>query len=386
MGKIKEGLWDCSYCGTRRIGGSKRECPNCGRTRGADTEFYFNEDAEYVSEEVERIINRNPDWVCQFCNSLNSDSDIYCKSCGSMRTSDNLDYFSSKEINDKYHINVFEENNDLEDIDDEDFIENLYSKSLTSNESTDNNLINGFKEKLSSFADMLANNSTVVLSVIVILFLILGITYLLIPKNEILTIQSFSWNREICIEKYQTVSESSWYLPADARLKYTRNEYYGTERVLDHVETKTRTVTKSRLVGHEEVVVGHRDLGNGYFEDITSSKPIYQDYQETETYTENVYRDDPVYRTKYYYDIDKWIYDRSYKSSGNDHNPYWAEVPTLPSNERISGKDERYFIEGINKKEKQRKIGLEYGDWIEVEIGQTVKLKVPALGNAKVIE
>lgn len=374
MGKIKEGLWDCKYCGTKRIGGSKRECPNCGKPRDIDTFFYQNNDAEYVDEEIARNLNRNPDWVCQFCNCLNSDSDTRCKSCGASRTAENIDYFSSKNNSDNYLENIFEK-------DEEDDIE-YYVKELFN----DNSGLNDFKKTENVFMDFLKNNYIALITAIVALLTLIGLIYLIIPKNETITIQNFSWNREISIEKYQTVFENSWHLPAGARLKYSRQEYYGTERVLDHVETKTRTVTKSKVVGHEEVVVGQRDLGNGYFEDITSSRPIYQDYQETETYTENVYRDDPVYRTKYYYDIDKWLYDRSYKSSGKDHKPYWADVPELPSNERISGRDERYFIEGINRKEKVRKIGLEYGDWIEVEIGQTVKLKVPALGNAKVIE
>ena len=31
MGKIVVGRWDCSYCGTKGIRGSERECPNCGK-------------------------------------------------------------------------------------------------------------------------------------------------------------------------------------------------------------------------------------------------------------------------------------------------------------------------------------------------------------------
>ena len=41
---------------------------------------------------------------------------------------------------------------------------------------------------------------------------------------------------------------------------------------------------------------------------------------------EPVYRQDPVYATKYYYDIDKWVdTGNDYPSSGKDHKPYWNE-------------------------------------------------------------
>ena len=86
MGRLIENLWDCPYCSTKGIGGSRRECPNCGKPRGETTRFYMPSEITYVSEEKASKINRNPDWLCEFCGSLNSDSDSTCKSCGSTRT------------------------------------------------------------------------------------------------------------------------------------------------------------------------------------------------------------------------------------------------------------------------------------------------------------
>ena len=45
-------------------------------------------------------------------------------------------------------------------------------------------------------------------------------------------------------------------------------------------------------------------MGNGYFEEETISTPVYETYYETEEYQEPIYRDEPVYAMKYYYDID----------------------------------------------------------------------------------
>ena len=52
MGKLIEGFWDCHYCGTTGIGGSKRECPNCGKARDENTKFYMNpNEKHYVPKE-----------------------------------------------------------------------------------------------------------------------------------------------------------------------------------------------------------------------------------------------------------------------------------------------------------------------------------------------
>lgn len=128
----------------------------------------------------------------------------------------------------------------------------------------------------------------------------------------------------------------------------------------------------------------NRDLGNGYFEEIISSRPIYETYYETQEYQESVYRDEPIYQTKYYYEIDKWIYERSVKTNGVDKTPYWGDV-TLDSDEKISTRSENYYITGSNKRNKSSKVSLSFDDWNSLEVGQTVKVKV-SLGYGKIVE
>ena len=102
MGKLIEGFWDCKYCGNKRIRGSIRECPNCGKARDNSTKFYLDaSERNYVSEEKAAKINKNPDWVCNYCNQLNSDDDDICVSCGAPRTSENLNYFENQKRNEE---------------------------------------------------------------------------------------------------------------------------------------------------------------------------------------------------------------------------------------------------------------------------------------------
>ena len=55
---------------------------------------------------------------------------------------------------------------------------------------------------------------------------------------------------------------------------------------------------------------------------------------------------------KYYYDIDRYVYERSVNTSGNDKEPYWGEVK-LNYDERVSKRNEEYKISGISTKKKK---------------------------------
>ena len=378
MGRLIENLWDCPYCSTKGIGGSRRECPNCGKPRGETTRFYMPSEITYVSEEKASKINRNPDWFCEFCGSLNSDSDSTCKSCGSTRTTENKDYFSMRKIENTSSYHDFTDSDNEEKSDYEEDRSSIYEKiPWEKNESFFDKVRKFFQNKWKFF----------LIGVLALTFVI-GTIFLLSPKTKELTITSFEWERAISIERYQTVDESNWNLPSGGRLKYTREEIYEYENVLDHYETKSRTVTKQRLVGYEEYVVGYRDLGNGYSEEITNKRPVYETYTDTEYYEEPVYKKVPIYKTKYYYEIDKWLYDRSLRTSGKDKEPYWEETNSLTSKERESGRTEKYYIIGFdgNNNEKKEKISLPLETWNKLNIDQTVKINVSIFGDGELIE
>lgn len=376
MGKIIEGFWDCKYCNTTSIKGGLRECPNCGKARDENTIFYLNpKKMNYVSEPKAVHISRNPDWICQYCNQLNSDNVQECISCGAPRTLENLNYFENRsEKNKKEQEEKLLENSSYD-----------LSESL-SDVSNNSHISSSFPKEKNYFS--LKNFFSIhKFPILITLFSLIGLAaliFLFIPKPQEITIQELSWQRSIDIEKYQTVEENGWYLPTNARLLYSQEEFSHYIEILDHYETKTKQVSKERIVGYEDYVSGYRDLGNGYFEEITSSKPIYETYYETETYDEPVYRDEAVYRTKYYYEIDKWLYERSVKTNGDDKNPYWGKV-TLSSNEQISSKRDSYSIIGLNKKGKEESITLSFADWNSLEIGETVTLNV-SFGYGEIVE
>jgi len=404
MGKLIEGLWDCKYCKTTGIGGSKRECPNCGKPRDENTKFYMPGEITYVPEEEASKINRNPDWICAYCNSLNSASYSTCQSCGSERTSENHDYFTNKKTEESENCENSEKYEESENCEEQERHEEseIHEETQgheeseiheeTVNTSDAEEILNEsfgikLKHKVIDVADevicFIEDSWTSILLMLSIVALIVGLVYIFIPKNQEITINSFNWERSIQIERYQTVDESGWSLPEGARLHNSKKEIYAYEQVLDHYENRTRQVAKQRISGYEEYVTGYRDLGNGYFEEITAQRPIYETYYETEHYQEPVYRSEPIYKTKYYYEIDKWLYDRTLTTSGYDQNPYWEDVSALKKDERVSTRNEKYYINGTTAKGKSKEISIPYEEWKDLAVGDTVNIKVSIFENGK---
>lgn len=97
MGKIIESLWDCPFCGNKRIRAGQKTCPDCGHPQDENTKFYMPDEIKYVSEEEAEKISRNPDWQCSFCGSLNSDDLNVCKNCGATKEDSERNYFEMRQ-------------------------------------------------------------------------------------------------------------------------------------------------------------------------------------------------------------------------------------------------------------------------------------------------
>lgn len=388
MGRILLGAWDCKYCGKKAIPGNIRECPGCGSPRGEDVKFYLPSDAKPVEDETK--VSKNPDWLCSYCGTFNPDAKQNCISCGHAREDSDVNYFehhkmnSSKEHHDETDSFHTEDDSrsafssDEADKEDDTFVDFEDDTKNTGNPdlSEENPTVGKIKNLISVGRNRLSEISKpkLLICLATIAVVIFSIIAIAIPRTETMKVENIIWEYSMDIEKYQTVNESDWYLPDNARLQRQQREIHHYESVIDHYETKSREVSEQVIVGYEEVVVGHKDLGNGYFEEITSKKPIYETRYKTEYYEEPVYRQDPVYKTKYYYEIDKWLYDRTETSTGFDKNTYWPEVE-LEKDERISDKDSKYFIQVIDEDQKSEKISVKYDEWCEVEIGMEVTVK-----------
>ena len=358
MGKLVEGLWDCPFCDSKRIRAGQKTCPNCGHPQAESTKFYMPDAVEYVPEEKAEKISRNPDWQYSFCGSLNSDNLDSCANCGATKEESERNYFEMRQQEEEKKYKKEEQK--------------AFSQRSES------------EEPRKSF---LKNMLLLIGTFVTIVFSIFGLlASCFSPNVRNVTIDDFEWQSAIDVKENVTYDESGWTLPDDARLQYTQSEIKEYQPIIDHYKTVTETKTRP-VFDHNEAHTSYKDLGNGYFEKHAYYTPVYRNETYTETHQEPVYRQEPVYATKYYYEIDRWQAVDHAVSSGNDQKPYWSK-PKLGSKQKTGIKTERYsvIITYKNKKNKDvtKEYTMKYSDWKTLKKGKNVKLKLNKLGYAEI--
>ena len=439
MGRLIEGVWDCPYCGSERIRGSIRECPTCGRQRDQDISFYIADPKNYVDQKTAETISRNPDWLCSYCDGLNDDNVNECHHCGASREGSEKNYFEHKDevearrgnkngrprrytdsdflyIDGKFLLKTPETQAKYDAINRAPLYEQEAKKEATdrySNHAYDSfggNSVNTRKqdhddrmphitketdeEKLvKSLFQRDTNKKRFSLKnifkfgagLLAALLLIACVAWLFTPKIQDVTVHDFSWERNINVQKLVTLEQSGWSLPPGARLQSHQQEIQGYEQVLDHYETKTEEYYESELTGYE-THVSYIDLGNGYFEEVETKTPVYEQVKKTREIQVPIYRDEPIYATKYYYEIDEWQHDYTSTSSGNDKSPYWNEITITNSKQREGNRTETYYVSVVNQDGEIKKYSFDFNTWNELESGQTVTIKTTVFGTAELVK
>lgn len=380
MAKYVMGYWDCTSCGAS-VKGTEKFCKECGQPKGADVKYYMKE-MNYLSDEEAKNLNTNPDWLCPYCGSYNPDNETVCTSCGAGRSTESSDYFDL--------------NKDKERLRDKDTSRWECASCKTLNEET--NLVckqcgapkeNRQNQPSASQVEVgqsaagnarLAGKKKKNLIAGVIsggVLLIALMVLILIPKTKDVTVESFRWVTNTTLEELLTYKESDWSVPGGGRIYDEREEYYGDEPIY---ETRTREVTTEEIVGYD-TSTEYRDTGSGVFESVEVSTPVYGPVTRTETYQEIVGYN-KIYKTKYYYEIDRWTEQKRFTEQGSDQSPFYTEVET-GEKERVI-RDEDYFVTVSIKKDKQKEYEIEYDLWIQMKQGEKYTVKIA--GGNEIIE
>lgn len=351
-----EGYWDCAYCGRTGIRGRFVSCPGCGHARDASVRFYtkgIGEDEAISQEEFERqkaeaernshsdsshhseaqaseagapsLFGREEgqgtggaadatdasDWYCDFCDSYNPATANFCRNCGAAREQ------SSGQT---------------------------YEQTMGKVARTYDAQGNLVKERDLSTRRQRAPKPQaapartgapgclkwLLIIVGVILLGALGYELFLAPKPQDMVVESFDWEQTIQIEELQTVQESDWNLPSDARLQSKSQEIRTYNHVVDHYETE-QYEEPEQVLDHYETYTTQVDNGDGTFDVEEHQEPVYRTEYRTRTREVPVYVDIPVYDTKYYYEIERWVPTREVTTSGTDHDPQWGDVTLSPA-------------------------------------------------------
>lgn len=179
------------------------------------------------------------------------------------------------------------------------------------------------------------------------------------------TIQQFSWTREIRVDQYRTVREGDWSIPSGGRHVRDYDKIHHYERV----EVGTTTETETYQCGTDRVHTGTRNNGDGTFSDTYDTVAKYCERQVEVP----IFEDRPVYQRWYEYDIDRWRYSRSVNTSGitrDDPAPTWGNLTlncagqTQLGCERESGRPQHYYVLFVDDNQKTYQFEDSYEDWM----------------------
>lgn len=335
--QILEGLWDCPYCKTTAIGGLTKHCPCCGHPQDTDTKFYMGTAKKYLDEDLAKQYGQGGDWVCPYCGSLNRVNFQYCSNCAAPKEEAKEDYFSKPEPAPEPEK------------------ETSFQQKQTPQQKP---------KGLRRFLPLL-----------IPLAILIALIVAFLPKNVDCQVSAKEWSRSVDIEALRTVQESAWDVPDGAEVYDTRTEIHHYQPVFDHYEKRSRQVSE-RVYDGEDTHTSYSDNGDGTFTEETYTTPRYRTEYHTEYYDEPIYRNEPVFAPKYYYNIDRWMTDRTEDSSGGDDEPLWPEL-NLAENEREGTRRESYRLTVTdNKKGKEYTVGLRQEQWEQFQTGDAVKITV----------
>lgn len=376
--RIVVGLWDCSYCGSKRIRGTEKKCPHCGAPKG-HVKHYMGEYKEYLPPKEASEYGKGANWICPYCGSQNRYYSEKCESCGSEKKAATEDYFgnnpnknSESSSNTEKHSDSYFSHSEVENREKE--------KRKTKNLNSTNNEFHSPVKSSNNFF----SNFKLLISGMIGLGIFVGLIMLLVmvftPKTYDAVVSSNSWSKSVSIDQYKTVKENDWSIPSGGRVYKECLEIHHYDKVIDHYETISEQKSREVVDHYEtETSYSYSDNGDGTFTEHSNNEsvPVYKTEYYTVEHSKPVYKDVPVYETKYYYEIDKWVYDRTEKSAGkNDKKPYWPKY-TLAENEKVSGKNEKFSVVFSTQK-KDYNYSVSESDWTKLKVGTKVKITVQA--------
>ena len=191
MSKTYEMMWDCSYCGTKKLlGKSHKHCPNCG-TAQDPTKRYFPPDEEKIAVEDHEYIGK--DKVCAFCEAPNSALAKFCTECAAP-------------MDGTKDVTLVEDSSDTP--------------------TTPQPSVESQKENSTSPIKW-------IIGVVVILFVVIVIFSMKEEKGVVVT--GHSWSRSIEVEQYKQVTEKDWRdrVPSTGKIESCRDKERDTKKVPD---------------------------------------------------------------------------------------------------------------------------------------------------------
>jgi RNA polymerase subunit RPABC4/transcription elongation factor Spt4 len=335
--KVYEMLWDCKYCGTKKLlGKTHRFCPNCGAAQD-DEARYFPSDDEKVA--VTDHVYYGADRICPNCDTLNSAQSQFCQQCGA-----SLEGAQSAQL--VQDDQVIRAGQKFQSTGPRDIAQERFEQKLDAA---------GLRPKPKAGGGMLKYAIIGIIGLVVV-----AVAVAIFWKRDTTAyVTGHTWSREIAIEEFAPRADSAWCdsMPADAYSVSRSREVRSYRQIPDGEDCSTVRV----------------DNGDG----------TYSERRECRTR----YREEPVYDMKCYYTVNRWGYERSVKAEGRSlrEQPYWPDpritrTGTCIGCEREGPRTEHYLVY-FRADSNEYTCDLEQSQWASMPIESVWTFQVGVITN-----
>lgn len=429
---IREGRWDCTSCGSTGVFGRHVDCPGCGRPRPAGTRFYLSDDAPVVVDR-ERLAEARAgaDWACARCGGSNRAALAECGGCGAPREGAPAEPpppVASAEpvapaplaVPPAAAASTPPDAAGATDAVSAPIGLEAAIAALPAAEVPPERAAPPPRPPTWPLGLARARKRDYAVTMPLILLAVwVGIVDVARYRESIrmhpAVVVDKEWRRSLWMQRHAFVEEGFWTLPESAVVVRKEKQLHHYERVRTGYRESTRSVPTTTTVqdGYDEVetpvtervqtgsasyTCGQKDLGNGYFEDVTCSRPVYESRTTTrterrarerevtsyETVTDQVpvYENRPVYADWYVYRVPRWQLADSVVSASRTATPAW---PALPNQDdslyRLYDRKEWILVTVLNGAGERVKIEVDSATWARYRPGQRVAYRVPDFLN-----
>ena len=339
---IREGRWDCPSCGAVAQLGRDTSCTQCGDRRPEGIRFYLSDqEPEVVDAARVAQARAGADWVCEHCGGSSRASDAACSGCGAPRGS------SPVQQTREYAMHEVPRSG-------RDEPPPARPQAAAARPPK--------RKRRYGLVTLVALGAG-------------GVWWAGRPREVEARVDGREWTRTVQVEENRLVTESDWSLPPEAQVIRSYRDVRSHRQVLDRYETRTRQVSERVQTGTRTYTCGQRDMGNGYFEDVTCTEPEYETRYSTETYQEPIYRSEPVYDTKYEYRVWKWVPDTLLTARDTGEAMRWPSM-RLGSRQRSGERNANYVVRFRNNDGKEYRMEVDSARFTALRPGQNALLKV----------
>jgi hypothetical protein len=307
-----EMLWDCAYCGTRKLlGKTHRFCPKCGAPQDP-TGRYFPPEGEEVAAEGHVYVGA--DRTCESCGSAMSAAALHCSQCGADLTGART--VALIQDGAPAAVSTVAAATGPADA----FVEEAAPADALATDAAPADVAE-LSEPPSAPPSRWLRRAALGCGGVVLLVVGFLLVAILWREDDTATVTRHDWERTIAVEALAPRSESAWCdsVPSGA---------YGVSR-------------KREVRSHRQIKVGEDctnrrvDQGDGTFRVQRDCSPRY--------------REEDVYGDKCYFSVDRWGVSRTERAAGDSAAPRWPEVAlartgTCRGCERQGARTEAYRV------------------------------------------